>query len=906
MANEANKARDGIMDMIYAKINEFLGAGDQLFCMEFPGRGLNIHQYEYNTDDRNSVVSKPYAVADSEFRLTDDLFNVAPITQGPSGAKLSTTFLTIINNYVPQLRELHNFITDKGSIRDWLLAPVRDTVDGADYKGTRIGLCKLIYSKYLASKVAWDEEKRKKFDQSKATNDLDGFSAWLATVGGIKDEEINNLFNDAVVRGYYHEVLTFLGFLNVSSTAETLEICKQNYRNSKRRSLDESMDVLPVQLQPNNWFKAAAPNLAPRDLTMSGDILLAQYKAKQEELRQLRSYLVQLDNNTVTEDEINTAAAAVETGRADFQKAEQGLISAYGDGAFAAFKVYLNAQTGGALSAISGLNADNFNEGLGKALDLSKEVFKPMLDTYKQQQAYLAKAESLAQLRAKLADAKAHDYRAEIQRTQQRIEDLQADIRFLSNRVQGVLAITEKQSDLRTARASIAAELPGSEKEVSEKVLAAVTATLAAEKELEALPNTARTAARKKIADQGDTAIDGLSEPVKSRAELAVKNSTAAKALVDGLPTQAARNAAEKALAGQKAILQLETADAAIAALPEPSRKAIAGSLEKRAKGEDNPDAELEAVADTAAKTKAKAALALKVEVTAEIAKQPKTIQGIIEKALAEKAADADRPVLPDAKNDGLADIGFTDIVINSTEVASYSGSHQQSSASQSSWNVSGFFFSAGGKASSASSLSTIEETALSKEFTIGFRVAKVTVDRGGWFNPTILNMSGNFQRIANIQGGAGLTKEKIKKALQSATWDPANPTGDGKRYLLPAYPSAFVIAKDITVKFKSSSSSSNQIKSSFEQSSSSGGGFLCFGCSRASSSQSTSESAYHGQHGEYYYMRIPGPQILGWFLQFTSADEAQDYKPLDPDTLKQLKTGLKEALAPAVRPVEI
>lgn len=99
-------------------------------------------------------------------------------------------------------------------------------------------------------------------------------------------------------------------------------------------------------------------------------------------------------------------------------------------------------------------------------------------------------------------------------------------------------------------------------------------------------------------------------------------------------------------------------------------------------------------------------------------------------------------------------------------------------------------------------------------------------------------------------------------------------------KYIMPAFPVAMAIAKDITIKVKIEQEESHSAKSVVENASSSGGGFLCFSVSSASSSKNSSDSAYHGAHGEHYYIRIPGPQIIGYFLQLVPKDNSEAYQP--------------------------
>ena len=74
-----------------------------------------------------------------------------------------------------------------------------------------------------------------------------------------------------------------------------------------------------------------------------------------------------------------------------------------------------------------------------------------------------------------------------------------------------------------------------------------------------------------------------------------------------------------------------------------------------------------------------------------------------------------------------------------------------------------------------------------------------------------------------------------------------------------------------------------------------SGGSIFVFRHNSSHSRSSQSESAYFGSSANYFYIRIPGPQILGWFLELTPADNASPYRELDPN----LYADTLEALAP-------
>jgi hypothetical protein len=193
-----------------------------------------------------------------------------------------------------------------------------------------------------------------------------------------------------------------------------------------------------------------------------------------------------------------------------------------------------------------------------------------------------------------------------------------------------------------------------------------------------------------------------------------------------------------------------------------------------------------------------------------------------------------------------------------------------QSSASftQTSWSVDLFFGSASGQSSTSQAASAEHDIDSSTEIQIGLKAAKVDIDRG-WFNPGIFKITDDMNRIS-----------KTKVSLGAV--DPTNPGKAANDAIMPCFPVSFVVAKDITITFKANESSLDAIHSVLDQKSAAGGGFLCFSVSSSSSSHNESSSFHTKTTGQVINITIPGPQILGWFLEFTPVDNS-DY--LTPST---------------------
>ncbi|WP_138497345.1 hypothetical protein [Nostoc sp. PA-18-2419] len=849
--------QEAIMEMIYNKINEMIGAGSQLFCMQFPAQPLNYRQFQYDTSDRNSSMTKPYAVQEAEFRLSDELFDISPITAGANGEKLSVVYNTLVNNFIPKLEHLAPFIKDRAGLGSFLLGE-SDEKDQDGKPISRIELCKRLYKEYLDKKNQWNEEKTAKFQAYKLNNDLDGYAKWQSSYGLVRLEELNSHYNNVVVRGHLHEVLTILGYMNASSIAEELELGKQKMRNSARSSIDESMTVYPVQFQPNNWFKALTPNLNPQDLTMAQESIRDQYVAKQRELSRAKAELQQMELLSFNQDEIERIDKRIGEYKQKINKAESQLIGKYGESVVSLAKTYFKATS--IAAKISGVvdedldkplvdialpnttndtnatkeqgNSENTNNGskpglmkdvarmLG-AVDFSDTAMSVLgegvngISAISQYQANLNNLLSnLTELRAKKAQLESRDWKFNKASLEQRIKDLCIEVNDYSD----LLAKVYQANN--TPQQNNASQVNKSSKRIF------VTGKIENSKLTYTIKIPTTLTGGTFVLKIGSNSLDPIKVTTLSSEDMrAIQQKLNSIFSITDTDVKYDNNVLTLTISGQSNVLAHDTQEEALEPKPTESTAPL-------------PQGEL------------------------SILSTPQTEA--------------------DAEVSGM----FTDIVLKISDSKVQASTTQQSSANNSKWSVNTWFTSAAGQSSSSSASTEQQKSFFNQEMEIGFRVAKVSFDRGGWFNPQIFKMSHAFSRLADVRVSPGLSiddiKNKDQKFLKELTeYKAENERNDKKyKYILPAFPVAMVIAKDITIKVKKTEEISKNAKSVVDNSSSSRGGFLCFSSASASSSKNSSESTFHGAHGEHYYIRIPGPQIIGYFLQLVPQDNSSLYKP--------------------------
>ncbi|WP_281660903.1 coiled-coil domain-containing protein [Microvirgula aerodenitrificans] len=700
-----SKRQVEIVEKIYEKVSEVIGAGSELFSMQFPGMVLNYRDFSYDTSRHDSMLTKPYTIAEHEFRLSDKLFDVSPIVGDSNGERLSTTYEMLLNNMIPKLDYLIPFIKYRAGFVTFLQAPT-DQIDPTTRRPlSRIELCKTLHLSYLEKKNAWNIEKENAYASWKAKPEgLDGYSKWLSSEAIVRDEELNNYFNDCIVRGHLHEIMTLLGYLNSKSIAEELEMSKQRMRNSARMSLDESMTVYPVMFEPSNWFKALKPNLHPKDLTMSFNVIRERAATKRSELNRAQEALAQMGLMEVDPAEIENTRKRIEQQKSNVAKTQATLSAKYGEALLHAAKIIISVTN---------------------AVDVALFATKEAIDIVDEQ--------IVKDLKITPRDKKDDEF-----------------AKLLGPIVKGLAETLELQKDISKGMATIAS-LEAKKAQMESK-----------DWRLQKMEQEGRV----KALQSEVTDLDQLLAAVYQEQ----KNSTEAPQL---LPTQ----------------------------------------------------------------------------MTEE-----------------------------DAELDGM----FQDIHIRIEDSTKSTHDTSSGSSTNSEWGLSAWFISAAGESKSRTGMSANQNSFFNSELDIGLRVAKVSFDRGGWFNPSFFKISNAFTRLSqDVKAAPALTIDKVKGKNQEELKTLIQWEDDVKRkhnYALPAYPVALIIAKDITLKFKLTDELSEEASEIVEHQSATSGGIFCFSASSSSASSSSAKSMYHGSHQGYYYIRIPGPQVIGYLLQFTPADNSEEY----------------------------
>lgn len=213
-------------------------------------------------------------------------------------------------------------------------------------------------------------------------------------------------------------------------------------------------------------------------------------------------------------------------------------------------------------------------------------------------------------------------------------------------------------------------------------------------------------------------------------------------------------------------------------------------------------------------------------------------------------------PIVPD---------GFTQILIDAKASQLDKETSTLSSASNSTYGASLWFAGFSGKKETASS--KFEELCKSQDTSIriGMNVAKVGIERE-WFNPGIFVLTKDMfnvstSRVSPIKDYSEITEERLSDMSRG--------------YILPCYPVAMLVAKDISIQVAASEQLSDTFSATMEEHASHGGGFLLFSGAKSSSTSFSSAGIHTSSTEKSFNIKITTPQIIGYYLQATPADKS-------------------------------
>ncbi|MGR5148069.1 coiled-coil domain-containing protein [Photobacterium alginatilyticum] len=897
---------DTIIIKLYEKLNDLFGQGSQAFCMEYPPRSLNARDYAYTIEDNTGVLFKPQTVAESEFNLTDNIVDLAPIVQGSTGERVSNLYKSVLNNYIPRLHYATRLASEKGKLKSWLLEPIKgkvldydketQTFTQQDFEGTRMEYSARLYRTYLYKRQGYNrlinEEKNKvKRDENVRQAGIE-FSDWLSTVAATEEEILSTFYNDAVVRGNLHEVNSAISFLDIPSLGQRLNEIKRDIRSNVKRSVIGGGDVYPVNLSPSNWFESLTQSPAPIDVITNASYRQNLIQSKSNELNNARQQLSSLQNIHVSQDSLSSLEQEIK----DLNKAiddayvavrknfQERLVTAV---QFAQEALTKTAEFGLAVHS-GGLTAALKS----KVMDLAKKKARTTNDDEishiekiaSQTEGALksfvkldrARQESV-ELHSKLALAKSSDYDAQIKMLKHQIAELTEDLNALESedalypssleQLKNDIYFTASLKFTPDSTDAIKAEIDELRKlETSETS----DSNVAVRKEISGINK--KTVAE--IKAQGDLF---LKESTKKPLSDFINEKDFLKGIKDNLNSDEFYGKFTKANNGFKCTKDDFKQFVNTIVKRYDDRSKIPGDeikndipcfklLDTNTVSEENVSEIVESLKGDQNTVELNKILTDYKSKISELEKDKENEK--------EKEREITSKVVALAKRLGLGKPSeelhdYYQTIVVEFEQSEHSSTTSQSSAASSSGKSHDYFFSSG---SSSSSRSNADTSAISEskslKVTVKLRATKVTIERGGWFGVDILRLTeGMFHVDPNLKSATGDELSNFQEH--------GKVTSTGK---FTHYPMSFIIVKDVEI----SKSASEAFSTSKQNSSSSSSSSRRDGWFSSSHSESSQQSRH--EEGEaadkrfFETISLPSPAILGWFQQVVPKDESLEY----------------------------
>ena len=392
----------------------FAPTSGQIFALQFPGRFLQQDQFSWDTSAVGAYGQfvKPTVVNENEFRLVDQLYNLGSVIGAPNGINLSIVYEQCLNNVLPGFTSSAGIVSkQQDQIRQWLLKEVptegwvKDLI-ASQHSATsasivpassinttpstssgiqpqfavvnkltgdtvnRMELAEALMQEYLTAKQVWELE-RDAMIQAATPETLNDVTRNLSHITAIREAQLAAKYADAVVRGYSHTIRQYLGYMDIKSPSEFLQDAKDALREAAVSSLDGTLKVYPVQMQPIDWFQGLSTSFTLEDLTADPDLIEQQINAKSQQLDVLQSRLAALELSpkadlNALQQQLDAAQAAYDSAQSDLANAYNSNIIALAQSCINAAGVFLEPEFDAA-AALYQLSQADF-EGIGAAM----------------------------------------------------------------------------------------------------------------------------------------------------------------------------------------------------------------------------------------------------------------------------------------------------------------------------------------------------------------------------------------------------------------------------------------------------------------------------------------------------------------------------------------------------------
>ncbi|CAL1713901.1 unnamed protein product [Somion occarium] len=301
---------------------------------------------------------KPVAINESKFRLVDQLYEVTEIIGAPNSLNLFIIYDEILNNLLPafqspelskQQNEIQKWLLKKVKAQPWIikLLETQQSRHSLQKKAPQGAASALSKPTFAISNKLTEEKKINHLELSTALYEeyLYAKQIWeletLAHTTAVRQAQLVSKWGDAIVRGYYHNVREYMGYMDIKSASEALQDAKDSLREAAMSSLDGAMKVYPVQLSPIDWFEGLSTSFTMEDLTENSEVIKQQIDVKSQQLDMLNAQLAALIGNI--KGNVQELKQKVDAAQGNLDTAQVKLASNYTNNMVSMAKTCINA-----------------------------------------------------------------------------------------------------------------------------------------------------------------------------------------------------------------------------------------------------------------------------------------------------------------------------------------------------------------------------------------------------------------------------------------------------------------------------------------------------------------------------------------------------------------------------------
>lgn len=916
----------------YEEVNNVIGGTNpnEKLTLLLPGIALTKSDFEY--DYKNNKPKGPVVEA-NESRLANKLYDPFDMVGGDNGKTLDHQYRSAINMLTPKLNPI--MAEAKNQLRELLLKPfpykfgprnikrAQILVDGnwtdapekaeenpidenATYTFQEVFF--RLYNDYVEQLAEWaderqrhkeyyeklaeenaslaDEAAKSKWSENKYLQWYeDNGEKWLTAINQ-KMSILLSVFSD-------NDMKIIEGILDSGSGAE-LQEARQTMNNTKKINPDGGY-IYPVKFNPTNWFEYLDTSFTPVDLVNSPTAIFDELKISYTKRDFINTRIAEISAQIPTKGQFDEQAKAVSSAKETYLQCDQALQDAmdkgFGDFAkFLAVTICSACCPPAGIAAAAGSTAAELvkskkaiKETVSNATDVTEKITKALTTASKGNQ-----QDAAGKLSGILDSVKSAFTSPTV-----------------TNAISGITGLADKLTNgkaselLQTLDSSINDTITKADTTIN-NLLGKASLNQTEKNNLEAAQKEKQAAEQVKAAsDEVKNTDDAqltqkLDYEIKSDASAEGFNETLNKALQSAKEDNSGLNIASEINKGIDIVFEgsnkvnlaqdayLTSIDNYTTALLNYTRTS---NLQNYAQQLNNLNIEKQAIESKIKQLENKLSRVDDFEQCFSESVNP--------------------PSVPD---------GFTQINIVHNNSKTESSSFSKESVSVSSKTKGFWIFKS--KKRTTESKSYIESmcNSMGTEIQIGMNIAKVGIERS-WFNPGIFALTGEMYNVATKTTEAKETEQrdfdeidylkgkKIEDTLRishGAEKDDPEHMYRLSHDVFPCYPTAMVIARDVTIKLTTTNSTERSKMREVTKEMSNSKAFFVYNAGDGSKSHTSTGKSKSSSDGHAITVRFTTPQIIGFFQQIVPEDISAKYPvqiPEDDSTIVNFISKYEEVI---------